>query len=291
METLKLLANDILDRRTQMHYNILNQIENTLEKHSHDFFEMFLIINGNAVHHVNGTEQLLHKGAVVFVRPGDTHYYEKYDAGNCQFINIAFSQDVLKDFFNYLGDDTLPDRLLTCPFPPWKQLDLPDMDAARKKLEGLAVLPREDKTRIRSYLRLLLADFIFNYFTEDPAVNQDMPAWLARIGNEMKKKENFSAGLPVLLKLSGKSPEYVSRVFKKSLGVTPTDYINVLRLNYTANMLEFSDADISDIVLDAGFNNLSHFYHLFKKRYGLSPGRYRKSRQLSAYFRPMKTKA
>ena len=280
MEAIKLLANDILDPQTQMFYNFLSRVEDTAAEHNHDFFELFLIVDGSVIHHVNSAKQNLSKGSVVFIRPWDTHHYRKHDNENCRFINIAFSQDVLKDFFNYLGDSTLPDRLLGSPLPPCKQLDLSVMHEVRKKLEMLTLLPRENKTGFRSYLRLLLADLIFNYFTEDQIGIQDMPAWLIQLINEMKKKENFSAGLSALHKLCNKSPEYISRSFKKHLNTTPTDYINTLRLNYAANMLEYSDTDISGIAFDAGFNNISHFYHLFKKHYKESPGRYRKSKRL-----------
>lgn len=279
MDVLRLLANDILDAETQMHYNFISQIENTAGKHRHDFFEIFLVVNGNALHHVNGIVQLLLEGTIVLIRPDDIHYYEKYGEGNCQFINLAFSQDTLKDFFNYLGDNSLPESLLSCEFPPLKLLTFIEKEAARTKLEVLAVLPRENKTHIRSFLRLLLADFIFNYFAEETKIKKGMPQWLVHLMNEIKKKENFAIGLPAILRLSNKSQEYISRVFKEYFEKTPTDYINELRLNYTANMLEFSDTDISDICFEAGFNSISHFYHLFKKQYKVSPLKYRKAKQ------------
>ena len=75
------------------------------------------------------------------------------------------------------------------------------------------------------------------------------------------------------------TPEHLSRVFRKYLNETPTDYINELRLNYAANLLSNSDENIPFISMEAGFENLSHFYHLFKKKFNTSPAEFRKKTQ------------
>ena len=57
---------------------------------------------------------------------------------------------------------------------------------------------------------------------------------------------------------------YISKFFRK-YHETTYGFINELRLNYCADSLLYSDENILDIALEAGFNNISHFYHLFKK--------------------------
>lgn len=92
----------------------------------------------------------------------------------------------------------------------------------------------------------------------------------------MKKKNNFTRGLPALLELSGLSHEYLCRALKKHLHTTPTEFINVLRLNYASNLLLHSDMEIVDICMESGFSNLSHFYHLFKHKFHTTPAEYRR---------------
>lgn len=103
-----------------------------------------------------------------------------------------------------------------------------------------------------------------------------MPSWIAAILTEMKKKENFTKGLPALLEVSGLAHGYLCRVFKKYVHTTPTDYINEQRLNYASNLLRHSDIDIVNICLESGFSNLSHFYHVFKEKFNTTPADYRK---------------
>lgn len=275
----KLLANDVLDPETQMHYNFQSQLNLTYGMHFHDFFEIFLIISGNAVHNVNGITQLLYEGSMVLVRPEDVHSYEKFEKDECQFINLAFSKETLNDLFIYFGESFPHEKLISSVLPPIVLLPVHDKSIVRNKLESLTLIPQTKKNHIRTHLRMLLADFMQNYFSSYSNDKKTIPLWLEQLVNEMTKKENFREGLPIMQKLSNRSYAYVSRTLKKYLDKTPTDFINELRLNFAENMLIHSDMSILDITLEAGFNNLSHFYHLFNKQYHLSPNKYRKMKQ------------
>ena len=80
----------------------------------------------------------------------------------------------------------------------------------------------------------------------------------------------------MLFSLADKSREYVCRSMKKYLGVTVTEYINDLRLSYICNMLHNSNHAVAEIVYASGFNNLSWASSLFKEKYGMTMGQYRK---------------
>lgn len=100
------------------------------------------------------------------------------------------------------------------------------------------------------------------------------PHWFFELTTFMSRKENFTAGLPRMLETAHMSQEHLTRVFKKYTGVTPTQYINDLRLEYAASLILDNETDISDACFLSGFNNISHFYHQFKKKYGCSPKQY-----------------
>jgi len=78
------------------------------------------------------------------------------------------------------------------------------------------------------------------------------------------------------LSLTDRSREHVSRCMKKYMGMTPSEYINSLRLNYIANMLRDSNCDITEIIFESGFNNISWASEQFKKKYGMTMRQYRK---------------
>ncbi|MFA6508446.1 MAG: AraC family transcriptional regulator [Treponemataceae bacterium] len=64
-------------------------------------------------------------------------------------------------------------------------------------------------------------------------------------------------------------------LFKAETGQTFTEYLAGVRCDKAAELLVNSDRTILDIAVSCGFNNLSHFYHVFKKKKGASPKKYR----------------
>ncbi len=64
-------------------------------------------------------------------------------------------------------------------------------------------------------------------------------------------------------------------LFKAETGQTFTEYLSGIRCDKAAEFLVNSDRTILDIAVSCGFNNLSHFYHVFNKKKGKSPKKYR----------------
>ena len=75
--------------------------------------------------------------------------------------------------------------------------------------------------------------------------------------------------------LAHTTPEHLSRTVRKMLGCTPTQYVNQPRLTYAANLLLHTDQPILEISHTIGIDNLSYFYQIFRKRFGVTPARFR----------------
>lgn len=73
------------------------------------------------------------------------------------------------------------------------------------------------------------------------------------------------------------SPTYVSRYFKKKLGVNFAKYLTGVRLEQAVKDLESTDKPLTRIALDCGFPNLAAFNKAFKENYGVNPKQYRNS--------------
>ncbi|HEX9653852.1 MAG TPA: AraC family transcriptional regulator [bacterium] len=276
MNPLKIYTADLIDPEAEIHYAFHKSIRNITIEHHHEFFEVFLITKGEVVHVINRKQEILSEGALVFIRPDDVHHYAKSGGRECELINIAFSHKTTLELFHYLGEGFLPARLLETPMPPRATLPKAEMNLVKTQLQELNTLPRANKAEIRTRLRVALVELFSKYFPVNKRLEKRaIPDWLDWLVNEMHKKENFARGLPKMLDLSRRTPEHLSRLFKKHLGVTPTQFVNELRLNYAANLLTSTDETITGIALDAGFGNLSHFYHLFKERFKQPPRDFR----------------
>ena len=75
------------------------------------------------------------------------------------------------------------------------------------------------------------------------------------------------------------SPDYFTKMFKDSIGKTPIEYINGLRVNYSMKHLATTEMSMSEIAEDIGFCNPNYFHKIFKQYMGVSPLQYRKGTQ------------
>lgn len=71
--------------------------------------------------------------------------------------------------------------------------------------------------------------------------------------------------------------EHLSRLFKKEMGITISEYIIKAKIQEAKNLLKQTDYNILDIAVLLNFANSSHFSNSFKKITGLSPSDYRKN--------------
>ncbi|MDG4894685.1 AraC family transcriptional regulator [Mesorhizobium sp. WSM4976] len=74
------------------------------------------------------------------------------------------------------------------------------------------------------------------------------------------------------------SPYHFLRTFRHVAGMTPYQFLLRTRLHRAAVRLRSSDATISTIAFDAGFNDLSTFNRRFRRQMGEAPGVYRRRR-------------
>ena len=69
------------------------------------------------------------------------------------------------------------------------------------------------------------------------------------------------------------------------MGEPPLHYLTRLRMNVAATRLGFSDDKLSAIAAAAGYESVAAFIKVFKRHFRMTPGEYRRGRQLggSAY--------
>ncbi len=86
----------------------------------------------------------------------------------------------------------------------------------------------------------------------------------------------YNLALEDFAKLSHRSLSTFKRDFRKSYNQPPDKWLLQKRLEYSAVLLKNSTLNLSQAVLDCGFEDLSHFSRAFKQKFGRSPANYRK---------------
>lgn len=90
-------------------------------------------------------------------------------------------------------------------------------------------------------------------------------------------ENHFSEPLTLekLSQIAGFSQTYFGTLFKRMMGLSPWDYINLKRINHARELLTTTNMTIDCISHESGFNNTTLFNRLFKKTIGLTPSEVR----------------
>lgn len=84
-------------------------------------------------------------------------------------------------------------------------------------------------------------------------------------------------GLEAAAREARLSPFHFLRVFARVLGVTPHQYLVRTRLRRAARLLAEGDRPVTEVALDAGFEDLSNFVRSFRRAAGVTPGAFRRA--------------
>ena len=238
--------------------------------HAHDFAEVFWIENGNGIHDINGQRHRLSRGSLVTIRPGDSHGFRGSDGGAFTLVNVAFPVATL-DFLRrrYFSDEK--GLFWTTSRQPFQTtLQVRDLRWLRDWVERLDRAPHQ-QIEIDHFLIELVQKLSIE---PSRRMNRSAPEWLTRALVGIHDPRYFSAGTPALARLAGRTPQHVNTTLKTCFGRTATEVVNQIRLDYAATQLRMSTKKIFEVCMDCGFQNLGHFYQVFRAQFGMTPRQY-----------------
>lgn len=228
--------------------------------HWHNYFEIEIVTDGEAVHTLNGKKHLISKGSAYILKTTDFHEVETQSS--VKIYNISFKENVL--------DEKLLLRLVSATDNVYSLNDCKyEMAVATAKL-----LKNESESG-GEYRRILL-EYLIHIITDIKGTESAKPEQLTGIKKallymELHFREKIT--LDEIAKQGGYNPSYFSRLFKKITGETFVARLNSLRLEY-ACMLLSKGCSVSYACFESGFSSSSYFFTAFKNKYNVSPSEY-----------------
>ena len=122
--------------------------------------------------------------------------------------------------------------------------------------------------------------------SEPSGIHAVHPAWLRRVRaficDEWRKRAIHLSDLAAIADIH---PIHLARVYRERFGETPAESIRRFRVEWAAEQLVTSPKRLSEIALDAGFADQSHFTRTFRAAFGTTPHRWRAAQARVAHTR------
>jgi AraC family transcriptional regulator len=100
-----------------------------------------------------------------------------------------------------------------------------------------------------------------------------------RIDDYLRAHLDQEVSVFTLAALAGLSPSYFSTQFRHSFGMTPHRYLTQRRIEEAKRLLRQTGMPLSDIALQVGYSDQSHFTHAFRRCEGSTPAAWRHARR------------
>jgi AraC family cel operon transcriptional repressor len=242
--------------------------------HTHDFPEIFWVERGEGRHEINGVTRKLRAGDLIFMRPEDSHRLAASDRFGFVMVNLAYSPRMRKDLLARHPRALKPLLQPTGPLPC--RVEVSPAVLVTLRHQAMRLGPEESARMDLEYFLLGLQQQV-RRVVGTGAAPTPMPDWLYRACEEVQRPEVFAQGTAGFGRASGRSAEHVARTVRAVFGITPSAYINRIRMEHAARELRVTSRPIVEIALDCGLSNLSHFYALFRAAHRNTPRAYRLS--------------
>lgn len=250
--------------------------------HMHDELEILLGVGG--ILEIKAGEEcaLLQEGEVAIVGrrvPHETRKCLPYTA----YVLLQFR---LEQTGSALSEGVRQYLSVITPRRERALLILPKADARTAEIYRLVMQIREENLNrspacnyfIRGYLELLIGLLYREKLLSNPALRPDGVA-LQKLYPALEYIEchhDSEISLEQLCETVHLTPEYFCRLFKRSVGVSPIDYINRVRIFKAEKLLLSNHANVTEIALSLGFSSSSYFNRTFRRLTGMTPTEYRR---------------
>jgi AraC-like DNA-binding protein len=252
--------------------------------HYHDNYELSFITKGAGKRIVADSMMSFYPGDMVFIGPKLPHVWiadKEYQFIPDRSLEMVYLQ---------VGSDVLFPRLLSLPeFVHVKRaLELAErgiqiVDQTLNEVSEIMLqLPYLEKfDRMLSFFRLL--NIIGKGENNIPLASED---YIKKRFEPANKRINLiheyflvnyrkDVNLAEIASLVNMAEGSLCRFFREKAGCTPFEYLNRVKTDFACKFLMDDDMSVTDVAMESGFNNLSHFNKQFKRNTGMTPSEYR----------------
>ena len=269
---------EIITHKTQLpvHFDIYHTNNLLVPSHWHAHLEVLYLLEGSMAIVRNDEKYTLYKNDLFIVNSGDIHYTRSTVSTEVLLLQIPY--DFLNQSINQFS------TLQFKEYFPYQKFC--KEEEYQKMIDHLMIMRNLYVQSFEGYQLLFCSNlYLFLHIIYTNYSNRQNPVDKNKDFKQLVRLREIIAYVeqhymePLTLNeaasLVALNPEYFCRIFKKYMGFSFLEYVNLVRLTHIHNDLLKTDDSISKIQERHGFSNYKVFNRMFKEVYGCTPSKLR----------------
>ncbi|SHG45644.1 AraC family transcriptional regulator [Flagellimonas flava] len=237
-------------------------------KHFHDYYSLIHIMQGINNGFTQKSPYRIGPGTTLLINPGELHAGNSIHESKLRFVSILFYPDFLNKVAEVLHVNFRPS--VTFVNKPLNSLKL------NRTISNLIGLSKESQDMLAQECAVLqLFHLLLDGYTNCcPKIDRKPPRpYLGKAVEFIKENCNTNFSLDQLSQYSGISQYHLIREFKNTYQQTPYQFLRNIRIEKSKRLL-IKKIPITQIAMELGFFDHSHFTKSFVRNEGILPSVY-----------------
>lgn len=240
--------------------------------HGHDFYEFFICVGGSYHQNINLKTVVLKK-LDACLTSYTAHHSIHEDIPDSSHYGIMIRKEDFESFIDFIDPSFLEELnkldYQVCSFSEARMKKVISYLNQIKEIDG-------DPLKQGAVTKLLLFNLLEPIMAQNQLLKEEKrPQWLNNLIVEINSPNNLSWNVSDVVAHSNYSKTHLARLFKEEMGISIGEYLQEIKIQNARDILVNSDVSLAELCDIIGHSSLSHFSNVFKKRYGIAPGKYR----------------
>ncbi len=265
-------------------YQLFSAINNDVDfgAHTHDYYEIIIVLENNFLHTINGIEYRHAVGDVIILRPMDWHHAQpEYDKAR-KIRDIYASSELFEEVCTHLSPTLLDEIKNTSDnIPPIFNLTKNELYALNDKLRTTLFADNSMQYQNLQYplviKRSVISELLGIYCTKRLQKEKYIPECIFKLLNQMQEPCFQTKSISEMAYELGYSHTYLCAQFKSCFGITIQQFLIERKLEKASELLTSTNDSVESISKSLGWNKTSSFIQQFKTYHNQTPFQYRKS--------------
>lgn len=237
---------------------------------------LMYLYSGELIVDENNKQTKIDSGQCIFIRRDNRVTLTKKASGENQFqtITMVLTRNFLREFYQTMNKNDFPSEV-----QKFKQslIKLPKTPEIESLFQSMTPYFDSSVKPSDQIMKLKMQEGVYSLLNIDKSFYSCLfdftEPWKIDIMDFMDKNYMYDLDVEDLANYTGRSLASFKRDFKKISPVSPQKWLIEKRLKVAHDKIRRDNLKVSDVYLEVGFKNLSHFSTAYKKQFGYSPSK------------------